>query len=76
MARQDDIRGLEDKARSEGYDIKVKVDAAGDTLVTLTSVRYKHVFEGKASARVGNAYAVALETAVVRMRAFEERFVK
>lgn len=64
---------IEAQALDNRYDIKVKVNAAGETLVTLTSKTTGNVFEGKTSARSSDGYGRALDVAVNRMLSYETR---
>ena len=70
--RANDIRDYEYKAQENGYAIKVKVNRAGVTVVTLSN-KDGNVFEGGAPSRsVG--YPLALSIAVGRMVAFVRRY--
>lgn len=73
MATKTQISDLESKAAELGYVIKVKVNAAATTTVTVTSPKNGHVFEGLATPRQSDPYYKALFAAVTRMVAFEGR---
>lgn len=62
---------LENEAGRRGYGIGVKVDAKGETTVTLSKVGA--TFLGDATFRSPNGYQTALQRAVNRMLAYENR---